>query len=85
MANGFRPDANRPGHHMTILQSLPKTMDLASDRVVVLDALRRKSNLSDYMGEEIDDASPASCQDEAQRLLDDAMEWLAEVQSEGMG
>lgn len=28
MANGYRPDTNQPGHHMTVLQLLPKTMGL---------------------------------------------------------
>ena len=40
MANGFRPDTNRHGHHMTVVQSLPKSIGLATDRMVVLDALR---------------------------------------------
>jgi hypothetical protein len=82
MANGYRPDTNQIGHHVTVLQSLPKTIGLSSDRVVVLDSLRRKRNLSDYMGENIDDGSAANCQLEAQRLLDDAMEWLARVHPE---
>lgn len=51
MANGFRSDTNRPGHHMTVLQTLPKTIGLANDRMTVLDALRRKRNLSEYTGE----------------------------------
>ena len=28
MANGFRPDTSRPGHHMTVIQSLPQTIGL---------------------------------------------------------
>ncbi len=76
MANGYRPDTNRPGHHMTVLQSLPKTMGLSNKRMVVLDALRRKRNLADYMGEDIDDASVESCIAEAGRLLGEAEVWL---------
>lgn len=38
MANGFRPDTNRPGHHMTVLQSLPTTIGLPSERMTVLDS-----------------------------------------------
>lgn len=29
MANGFRPDTNKPGHHMTVVQSLPTTIGLS--------------------------------------------------------
>ena len=57
MANGFRPDTNRPGHHMTVLQALPLTVGMAGERVMVMDALRRKRNLSDYTGEDIDEGS----------------------------
>jgi hypothetical protein len=76
MANGFRPDTNRPGHHMTVLQSLPKSIDLDPDRMVVLDALRRKRNLSDYMGEDVDDVSVSHCVEEAEQLLQDLKDWL---------
>jgi hypothetical protein len=55
MANGFRPDTKKPGH-----QSLPKTIGLENDRVVVLDTPRHKRNLSDYTGEDIDHASVGS-------------------------
>ena len=76
MANGFRPDTNRPGHHMTVLQSLPKTIGLPSERMMVLDALRRKRNLSDYTGEDIDDVSVDNCIREAEQLLDEVTTWL---------
>jgi hypothetical protein len=76
LANGFRPDTKRPGHHMTVLQSLPLTMQIPSDRIVVLDALRRKRNLSDYTGEDIDDVSAENCVQEARRLLQEVKLWL---------
>jgi len=82
MANGYRPDTNRPGHHMTVLQSLSKTIGLAGDRVTVLDALRRKRNLSDYTGEEIDEASMQHCLDESGRLLGDVEAWLWQNRSD---
>ncbi len=80
MANGFRPDTNRPGHHMTVLQSLPKTIGLQNERMSVLDALRRKRNLSDYMGENIDDVSVENCITEAERLLREVEKWLKKNQ-----
>ncbi len=79
MANGFRPDTNRAGHHMTVLQSLPKTIGLAASRTAVLDTLRRKRNLADYTGEDIDDSSVAQCIEEAVALLQDVEQWLAET------
>ena len=76
MANGFRPDTNRPGHHMTVLQSLPKTMGLSAERLAVLDVLRRKRNLADYTGEDIDSASTGLCIHEAEKLVDEVIVWM---------
>lgn len=76
MANGFRPDTNRPGHHMTVLQSLPKKLGLPGERMLVLDTLRRKRNLSDYTGEDIDDVSAQHCIREAEQLLREVDVWL---------
>jgi len=76
MAHGYRPDTNRPGHHVTALQGLTLTIGLAPARVTVLDTLRRKRNLSDYTGEDIDDSSAEHCIAEADRLLQDVTAWL---------
>jgi hypothetical protein len=76
MAHGFRPDTNRPGHHMTVVQALSLTIGLPAARVTVLDALRRKRNISDYTGGEIDDNSADACVSAAERLLDDVRAWL---------
>lgn len=72
MLQGYRPDTNKPGHHMTIIQTLMLTLSIESKRMVVLDTLRRKRNLADYTGEDIDDASVAACIAEAEKLLRDA-------------
>ena len=76
MANGYRPETNRPGHHATVVQGLPLTIGLAQSRITVLDTLRRKRNLSDYTGEDIDDSSVEHCIAESERLLQDVMAWL---------
>ena len=76
MAHGYRPDTNRPGHHMTIIQSLTLTLGVDGSRIAVLDTLRRKRNLADYTGEDIDDSSVAECIGQAQRLAEDARAWL---------
>lgn len=77
MANGYRPDTNQPGHHATILQSLPKTLGLPAGRLAVLDTLRRKRNLAAYIGEDIDEGSVKKCVQEAERLRDDVTTWMA--------
>jgi hypothetical protein len=76
MANGFRPDTSRPGHHMTVIQSLPQTIGMPTDRMAVLDVLRRKRNLTDYSGGWIDETSMEQCITEANDLLQDVETWL---------
>ncbi len=72
MAAGYRPDTNRPGHHATIIQTLPLTLGVETSRMLVLDTLRRKRNLVDYTGEDVDDASVRTCVTEAEKLLREA-------------
>ncbi len=76
MAHGYRPDISRPGHHATVVQGRVLTIALAPARVAVLDTLRRKRNLSDYTGDDIDDSSVAHCIAEAEQLLQDVTAWL---------
>lgn len=78
MANGFRPDTSRPGHHMTVIQSLPQTIGLPTARMAVLDVLRRKRNLTDYSGGWVDEVSMEQCITEAKDLLRDVEAWLQE-------
>lgn len=72
MAKGFRPDAGKTGHHATILQSLTLTLGIDGKRVAVLDALRRKRNLLDYSGDDVDEGSVKACIEHAGRLLKEA-------------
>jgi hypothetical protein len=76
MAHGYRPDTNRPGHHVTVVQGLTLTIGLAPARVTVLDTLRRKRNLSDYTGDDLDASSVEHCIAEAERLLKDVAGWI---------
>jgi hypothetical protein len=76
IANGFRPDTKMPGHHHTVIQTLPKTIGLPTTRVAVIDTLRNKRNLSDYTGKPVDAASLRSCMEEADRLLGEVIAWL---------
>jgi len=77
MARGYRPDTNRPGHHATVIQALTLTLGIDARRVAVLDTLRRKRNLVDYTGEDIDEGSVAACIEAAAQLLHEARAHLA--------
>ena len=81
-ANGYRPPKNRPGHHMTMIQSLPRSVDLDNDRMLVLDTFRVKRNAADYTGKEIDEASVEACIEAASFLLEHVKTWLVENKPE---
>jgi len=76
LANGYRADSR--GHHQVMIQSLPLTIGLSKDRMLVLDAMRRKRNAADYLGDYVDEASVEVCIEQAQLLLSDLERWLAE-------
>lgn len=76
MANGFRPSTSEPGHHATVIQSLPKTVGLSNERVIVLDQLRKKRNLSDYSGEGVSDEQASACVRAAEDLASTVEQWL---------
>ena len=53
MCSGYRPSTSEPGHHATLLQTLPLTLAVDNAVWIVLDALRRKRNAIDYTGEPV--------------------------------
>jgi hypothetical protein len=69
LASGYRPSTNAPGHHQTMIQSLPLTLGLSNDEWLMLDALRKKRNLSDYLGIELEDGARDECIDQAKSLI----------------
>ena len=75
-ANGYRTSTSQPGHHQTVLQVLPKTLEVAGDVVIVLDALRKQRNLSDYEGDPVSDAAVAERCKQAAALLEHTRGWL---------
>ena len=77
MMHGYRPDTHRPGHHMTVIQSLPLTIGLESKRLIVLDTLRRQRNVADYTGDDVDATTAEHCITEAGRLIEDVAAWRA--------
>jgi uncharacterized protein (UPF0332 family) len=75
MMHGYRPDTNRPGHHMTVVQSLSLTVGIETKRVIVLDTLRRQRNAADYTGDHVDESTAEHCIVEAERLIRDVDAW----------
>ena len=75
-ANGFRTLTSKPGHHQTAIQTLNLTLGLPQQKLVLLDALCKQRNLSDYSGDPIPNAIAAECLTSAQELLAHARAWL---------
>ena len=81
-ANGYRTSTNQPGHHQTALQALPKTMGISQENVIVLDALRKQRNLSDYEGDPVTDAAVVECVKQAEILIRHTQQWLRNHRAE---
>jgi len=75
-ANGYRTLTSKPGHHQTAIQTLPTSIGLPQDKVIVLDALRKQRNLSDYSGDLVPDSAAAECLASAKDLLAHLQAWL---------
>lgn len=68
-AQGYRTATSQPGHHQTALQSLPLTMALPNDVIIVLDALRKQRNQNDYEGDPVSQAVVTECIAQVRSLL----------------
>lgn len=77
-ARGYRTSTSQPGHHQTAIQSLGLTMGVGQPDIIVLDALRRQRNVSDYEGDPVSTATLAGCIEQATRLLAHTEAWLAQ-------
>ena len=76
LAGGYRPSTNEPGHHQTLIQTLPLTVGVPNETWVVLDALRRKRNASDYSGDIVEPEMRAEATAQATALLHTLRAWL---------
>lgn len=76
LANGYRPSTTTPGHHQTMIQSLGLTLGVENQVWVVLDALRKKRNQSDYSGDLVEPAAVQECLQHAHALLAQTHAWL---------
>lgn len=81
-ANGYRTATSVPGHHLTAIQALPKTIGLSSDQVIVLDALRKQRNAADYEGDSVSDVAVDACIQSAESLLKAVLGWIRESRPE---
>ena len=75
-ANGYRTLTSKPGHHQTAIRSLVLSVGVSRETVIVLDALRKQRNLSDYTGDLITDNAAAECLASARDLLTHVGAWL---------
>lgn len=75
-ANGYRTLTSKPGHHQTAIQTLTTSVGVAPAQVIVLDALRKLRNRSDYSGDLIPDAVAAECLASALTLQEHVLAWL---------
>lgn len=81
-ANGYRTLTSKPGHHMTMIQTLNQTIGLDKQTVIVLDALRKQRNVADYSGDIIPASAVDECVTHAEKLLHDVEQWLKENKPE---
>jgi PBP1b-binding outer membrane lipoprotein LpoB len=84
-ANGYRTLTSKPGHHQTMIQTLPNTIGLEKETMIVLDALRKQRNVADYSGDLVTDSAVSECIDHAERLWTQLNKWLVREHPELLG
>ncbi|MBX9753828.1 MAG: HEPN domain-containing protein [Pseudomonadaceae bacterium] len=77
-ANGYRTLTSKPGHHQTMIQSLPRTIGLEPTTMVLLDTLRKQRNVIDYSGDVVSASMAAEAVKQAELLLARVECWLRE-------
>lgn len=75
-ANGYRTLTSKPGHHQTMIQSLPKTVGIDIDQIIILDSLRKQRNVADYSGDLVTDSAMEECLSQAESLYETVSAWL---------
>lgn len=75
-ANGYRTLTSQPGHHMTMIQTLPLTIGLDKTVMIQLDALRKQRNVIDYSGDMVSEGMAREAVDRATNLLRLVRQWL---------
>jgi HEPN domain-containing protein len=77
-ANGYRTLTSKPGHHQTMIQSLPRTIGLEPGTMVLLDTLRKQRNVIDYSGDVVSASMAEEAVKQATQLLAQVERWLRE-------
>lgn len=67
-ASGYRTLTSKPGHHITMLESLGETLGVDKKTLIILNTLRKQRNLADYSGERIPASAMNECITQAERL-----------------
>lgn len=80
--NGYRTSTSQPGQHQTAIQSLTTTLGLDKSIVIILDALRKQRNVSDYEGDPVSDEAVTECIKQAAYLLNHLEHWMREHRQE---
>jgi len=75
-ANGFRTLTSKPGHHQTMIQTLPRTIDLDKPTVLLLDQMRKQRNVIDYSGDLVSESMATEAVKQAITLLALTRAWL---------
>jgi hypothetical protein len=68
--------------HATVIQTLPVSIGLENDRMVILDKLRRTRNLNDYSGGDVSEEEGSACIRSAEALLTTLTNWLKQNRKE---
>jgi len=80
--NGYRTLTSKPGHHMTMIQTLSQTVGLERSTVITLDALRKQRNIADYSGGVVPSSAVNECISHAEDLFQNIRIWLKEHKPE---
>lgn len=75
-ANGFRTLTSKPGHHQTMIQTLPRTVGLDAGTMVLLDQMRKQRNVIDYSGDLVSEALAAEAVKQAAALQVLVRAWI---------
>lgn len=84
-ANGFRTLTSKPGHHQTMIQTLPRTIGLETATMVLLDQMRKQRNVIDYDGDLVSEDLAAEAVKQAVALLARVRSWLQEHKPQLLG
>jgi PBP1b-binding outer membrane lipoprotein LpoB len=84
-ANGFRTLTSKPGHHQTMIQTLPRTIGLETATMVLLDQMRKQRNVIDYDGDLVSEDLADEAVKQAVALQAKVRSWLQEHRPQLLG